>query len=147
MVYIKYMAANLGLSSWGCVFYNNLLFLLMAPIFWFITGEYVLAIQASKSSFWVRSWASFAVGLSCVFGLVISFFGFAVSMAISTTAFAVTDVVNNMFDPFGLICLLFTILEGVLYQQSITKAPLRSSPQGGGVKLSVGVAGNFLSID
>jgi hypothetical protein len=30
---------NLGLNTWGFVFYNNLLSLMMAPFFWFITGE------------------------------------------------------------------------------------------------------------
>ncbi|RYR05720.1 hypothetical protein Ahy_B06g085551 [Arachis hypogaea] len=74
-----------------------------------------------------------AVGLSCVFGLAISFFGFAARKAVSATAFTVTGVVNKFLtvainvliwdkhaSPFGLLCLLFTIVGGVLYQQSVT---------------------------
>uniref|UniRef100_A0A0E0QI43 Sugar phosphate transporter domain-containing protein n=1 Tax=Oryza rufipogon TaxID=4529 RepID=A0A0E0QI43_ORYRU len=37
------------------------------------------------------------VSLSCVFGLLISFFGFAARKAISATAFTVTGVVNKFF--------------------------------------------------
>jgi hypothetical protein len=39
MVYIKHIVMNLGLNTWGFVFYNNLLSLMMAPFFWFIAGE------------------------------------------------------------------------------------------------------------
>jgi hypothetical protein len=73
-----------------------------------------------------------AVSLSCVFGLLISFFGFAARKAISATAFTVTGVVNKFLtvainvmiwdkhaSTFGLVCLLFTLAGGVLYQQSV----------------------------
>ncbi|KAI9192384.1 hypothetical protein LWI28_022098 [Acer negundo] len=32
MVYIKHMVTNLGLNTWGFVFYNNLLSLMMSPL-------------------------------------------------------------------------------------------------------------------
>lgn len=135
MVYIKHMVTNLGLNTWGFVFYNNLLSLMMAPVFWVITGEYVDVFSAmgSNSGSWVQSGAIFAVSLSCVFGLLISFFGFAARKAISATAFTVTGVVNKFLtvainvliwdkhaSPIGLLCLIFTIVGGVLYQQSVT---------------------------
>ncbi|XP_057968792.1 GDP-fucose transporter 1 [Malania oleifera] len=135
MVYIKHMVTNLGLNTWGFVLYNNLLSLMMAPIFWVLTGEYddVFAAIGSNSGRWVESEAFLAVSLSCVFGLLISFFGFAARRAISATAFTVTGVVNKFLtvminvtiwdkhaSPFGLVCLLFTIAGGVLYQQSVT---------------------------
>ena len=79
--------------------------------------------------------AFFAVALSCVFGFLISFFGFAARKAISATAFTVTGVVNKFLTvvinvviwdkhatPFGLVCLLVTICGGVGYQQSVTVA-------------------------
>ncbi|ERN14404.1 hypothetical protein AMTRI_Chr13g91020 [Amborella trichopoda] len=162
MVYIKHMVTNLGLNTWGFVFYNNLLSLVMAPFFSFITGEYIevfTAVQGSNSGSWIGSGAFFAVGLSCVFGLAISFFGFAARKAISATAFTVTGVVNkfltvviNMLiwdkhaSPFGLVCLLFTLLGGVLYQQSVTKAP-PSQHESTGVKQSGGVDGDSSGID
>uniref|UniRef100_J3MWG7 Sugar phosphate transporter domain-containing protein n=2 Tax=Oryza brachyantha TaxID=4533 RepID=J3MWG7_ORYBR len=136
MVYIKHIVTNLGLNTWGFVLYNNLLSLMMAPIFWFLTGEYksVFGTTGSREEGWFQVDASVAVALSCVFGLLISFFGFAARKAISATAFTVTGVVNKFLtvainvviwdkhsSPFGLICLLFTIAGGVLYQQSVTK--------------------------
>ncbi|KAI5390210.1 GDP-fucose transporter 1 [Lathyrus oleraceus] len=63
----------------------------------------------------------------------LSFFGFAARKAVSATAFTVTGVVNKFLtvainvtiwdkhaSPAGLVCLLFTIIGGVLYQQSVT---------------------------
>ncbi|KAI3777563.1 hypothetical protein L1987_47363 [Smallanthus sonchifolius] len=60
--------------------------------------------------------------------------------AVSATAFTVTGVVNKFLtvginfliwdkhaSPFGLFCLLVTIAEGVLYQQSVTGVSGRSS--------------------
>ncbi|KAL9224474.1 hypothetical protein vseg_000502 [Gypsophila vaccaria] len=137
MVYIKHMVTNLGLNTWGFVLYNNLLSLMMAPLFWILTGEYSEVFDALSSSGgdWFDVTAFYAVALSCVFGLMISFFGFAARKAISATAFTVTGVVNKFLtvvinvmiwdkhaSPFGLICLLLTIAGGVLYQQSVTGA-------------------------
>ncbi|MED6110019.1 GDP-fucose transporter 1 [Stylosanthes scabra] len=135
MVYIKHMVMNLGLNTWGFVLYNNLLSLMIAPFFWFLTGENFEVFDALRSgsgSLFDPS-ALAAVGLSCVFGLAISFFGFAARKAVSATAFTVTGVVNKFLtvainvliwdkhaSPFGLLCLLFTIVGGVLYQQSVT---------------------------
>lgn len=137
MVYIKHMVTNLGLNTWGFVLYNNLLSLMLAPVFWIITGEYseVFEYLTTNRENWFDSVAFYAVGLSCVFGLAISFFGFAARKAITATAFTVTGVVNKFLtvvinvliwdkhaSPFGLVCLLFTIAGGVLYQQSVTGA-------------------------
>ncbi|KAK7264991.1 hypothetical protein RJT34_32606 [Clitoria ternatea] len=141
MVYIKHMVMNLGLNTWGFVLYNNLLSLMIAPFFWFLTGENaeVLAALRSNSGSLFEPAAFSAVSLSCLFGLLISFFGFAARRAVSATAFTVTGVVNKFLtvainvliwdkhaSPVGLVCLLFTIVGGVLYQQSVTgvgKAP------------------------
>lgn len=135
MVYIKHMVTNLGLNTWGFVFYNNLLSLMIGPLFWIITGEYVEVFIAmgSNGGTLFNNVAFVAVSLSCVFGLLISFFGFAARKAISATAFTVTGVVNKFLtvainvliwdkhaSPFGLMCLLLTIAGGVLYQQSVT---------------------------
>ncbi|KAK8955505.1 GDP-mannose transporter GONST4 [Platanthera guangdongensis] len=135
MVYIKHMVTNLGLNTWGFVFYNNLLSLVMAPVFWVLTGEYadVFAAVGLHSGSQFNLGAAVAVGLSCVFGLLISFFGFATRKAISATAFTVTGVVNKFLTvainiiiwdkhatPVGLACLLSTLVGGVLYQRSVT---------------------------
>lgn len=137
MVYIKHMVTNLGLNTWGFVYYNNLLSLMMAPLFWIATGEYadVFTAVGSNNGNLFNVVAFSAVSLSCVFGLLISFFGFAARKAISATAFTVTGVVNKFLTvainvmiwdkhatPFGLVCLLVTLAGGVLYQQSVTGA-------------------------
>jgi len=142
MVYIKHMVTNLGLNTWGFVLYNNLLSLMLAPLFWVVTGEYsdVFTALGSSSGNWFEMDACVAVVLSCVFGLLISFFGFAARRAISATAFTVTGVVNKFLtvainvqiwdkhaSPFGLVCLLFTLAGGVLYQQSVTGKPPSTS--------------------
>ena len=135
MVYIKHIVTNLGLNTWGFVLYNNLLSLMLAPIFWFLTGEHksVFAAMESRGEGWFHLDAFVAVALSCLFGLLISFFGFAARRAVSATAFTVTGVVNKFLTvainvmiwdkhapASGLVCLLFTIVGGVLYQQSVT---------------------------
>ncbi|KAK6119028.1 hypothetical protein DH2020_047235 [Rehmannia glutinosa] len=119
MVYIKHMVTNLGLNTWGFVFYNNLLSLMMAPLFWVITGEYVDVFAAMASSSGRDLFEPVAFLPS--------------RKAISATAFTVTGVVNKFLTvainvliwdkhatPFGLMCLLLTIAGGVLYQQSVT---------------------------
>lgn len=136
MVYIKHMVSNLGLNTWGFVFYNNLLSLMMAPVFWVVTGEHGDVFEAigSESGSLFDKVGFVAVSLSCVFGLFISFFGFATRKAISATAFTVTGVVNKFMTvginmliwdkhagPVGLVCLLFSIVGGVFYQQSVTR--------------------------
>ncbi|KAI5400349.1 hypothetical protein KIW84_065294 [Lathyrus oleraceus] len=97
MVYIKHMVMSLGLNTWGFVLYNNVLSLMIAPFFWFLTGENFEvsnAINSSTGSLFEMN-AFLAVSLSCVFGLLISFFGFAARKAVSATAFTVTGVVNK----------------------------------------------------
>ncbi|KAF3327201.1 GDP-mannose transporter GONST4 isoform X2 [Carex littledalei] len=136
MVYIKHIVTNLGLNTWGFVFYNNLLSLMMAPFFWFITGEYsdIFSEMRSKPDDWFQFDSFLAVSASCVFGFLISFFGFAARRAISATAFTVTGVVNKfltvainvmIWDKHanfaGLVSLVSTLVGGVMYQQSVTK--------------------------
>ncbi|KAL2653194.1 hypothetical protein R1flu_021322 [Riccia fluitans] len=130
MVYVKHMVTNLGLNTWGFVYYNNLLSLTLAPFFFMITGEYSDLYRSSSEQVFHAS-AVISVTLSCIFGLAISFFGFAARKAISATAFTVTGVVNKLLtvvinvliwdkhaSNVGLLCLLFTIIGGVFYQQS-----------------------------
>lgn len=151
MVYIKHMVSNLGLNTWGFVIYNNLLSLMMAPVFWLLTGEYAEVISAATdagTSGLLKLDTIFAVGLSCVFGLAISFFGFAARKAVSATAFTVTGVVNKFLtvainvliwdkhaSAVGLVFLLLTIVGGVIYQQSVTKVPLPQIESGSTDKL------------
>lgn len=139
MVYIKHIVTNLGLNTWGFVLYNNLISLMMSPVFCILTGEFAEILDAySKAGSHWNFEALFSVSLSCMFGLAISFFGFAARKAISATAFTVTGVVNKFLtviinvliwdkhaSAMGLFYLILTLLGGILYQQSTTKS---SSP-------------------
>ncbi|XVF88447.1 hypothetical protein PTKIN_Ptkin19aG0051900 [Pterospermum kingtungense] len=102
-------------------------------------GEVFAALGANAGN-WFEPVVFTAVCLSCLFGLLISFFGFATRRAISATAFTVTGVVNKFFivlinvsiwvkhaTPIGLVCLLFTLAGGVLYQQSVSGPPRESA--------------------
>lgn len=144
MVYIKHIVTSLGLNTWGYVLYNNLLSLMLSPIFWFLTGEHksVFSAVESRGDSWFQLDAFVAVALSCVFGLLISFFGFAARKAISATAFTVTGVVNKFLtvainvtiwdkhaSAFGLVSLLFTLAGGILYQQSVTPKGIATQPE------------------
>ena len=79
----------------------------------------------------VKPWVMIPVGLSCAFGVAISFYGFACRRAISATSFTVLGVSNKLLtiivnvaiwdkhaSPVGIFCLLVTVCGGVMYQQS-----------------------------
>ncbi|KAI3968908.1 hypothetical protein MKW92_026550 [Papaver armeniacum] len=111
--YIKHVVMTIGLNTWGLIKHE-------------ITDE--------------SDWYSFAVilpvGLSCLFGLAISFFGFSCRRAISATGFTVLGIVNKLLTVVinlliwdkhstlvGTLGLLICMGGGVLYQQSTSKKP------------------------
>ncbi|WZZ72644.1 hypothetical protein YC2023_084014 [Brassica napus] len=76
----------------------------------------------------------FPVGLSCLFGLAISFFGFSCRRGISATGFTVLGIVNKLLTVvinlviwdkhssfIGTLGLLICMFGGVMYQQSTRK--------------------------
>ncbi|MCO5564397.1 hypothetical protein L7F22_018058 [Adiantum nelumboides] len=142
MVYIKHIVSSLGLNTWAYVLYNNFISLLLSPLFCIVTGEIGEIYDAlHKSERFLNMETISSVALSCIFALAISFFGFAARRAISATAFTVTGVVNKFLtvvinvliwdkhaSPSGLFYLILTLIGGVAYQQSTTKAPT-VSPQ------------------
>lgn len=142
MVYIKHIVSSLGLNTWGYVLYNNFISLLISPIFCILTGEInEIYDLLNKSERFLNVEVILSVSLSCLFGLAISFFGFAARKAISATAFTVTGVVNKFLtvvinvliwdkhaSASGLFYLILTLVGGVVYQQSTTKAPALPPP-------------------
>ncbi|KAJ0680311.1 putative sugar phosphate transporter domain, GDP-mannose transporter GONST3, plant [Helianthus annuus] len=136
-VYIKHVVMTIGLNTWGLVLYNNLEALLLFPLELLIMGE----LKKIKHEFTdVSDWYSFEVilpvGLSCLFGLAISFFGFSCRRAISATGFTVLGIVNKLLTVvinlmvwdkhstfIGTIGLLICMLGGVMYQQSTSNKP------------------------
>ncbi|KAG8390243.1 hypothetical protein BUALT_Bualt01G0063500 [Buddleja alternifolia] len=134
-VYIKHVVMTIGLNTWGLVLYNNLEALLLFPLELLIMGElkkieHDISDESDMSSFGVI----LPVGLSCLFGLAISFFGFSCRRAISATGFTVLGIVNKLLTVVinlviwdkhstlvGTIGLLVCMSGGILYQQSTSK--------------------------
>lgn len=140
-VYIKHVVMTIGLNTWGLVLYNNLEALLLFPLELLIMGELKKLKHDIKGE---SDWHSFGVvlpvGLSCIFGLAISFFGFSCRRAISATGFTVLGIVNKLLTVVinliiwdkhstwvGTVGLLICMFGGVMYQQSTTKKPKAAS--------------------
>lgn len=134
-VYIKHVVMTIGLNTWGLVLYNNLEALLLFPLELLIMGELKkIKHEFSDESDWYSFQVILPVGLSCLFGLSISFFGFSCRRAISATGFTVLGIVNKLLTVVinlvvwdkhstwvGTVGLLICLLGGVLYQQSASK--------------------------
>jgi len=136
-VYIKHVVMTIGLNTWGLVLYNNLEALLLFPLELLIMGELKkIKHEITDESDWYSFQVVLPVGLSCLFGLSISFFGFSCRRAISATGFTVLGIVNKLLTVVinlviwdkhstfvGTAGLLICMLGGVMYQQSTIKKP------------------------
>ncbi|KAL8170735.1 hypothetical protein V2J09_022539 [Rumex salicifolius] len=134
-VYIKHVVMTIGLNTWGLVLYNNLEALLLFPLELFIMGELKkIKHEISDESDWYSFEVILPVGLSCLFGLAISFFGFSCRKAISATGFTVLGIVNKLLTVVinliiwdkhativGTLGLLICMTGGVMYQQFSVK--------------------------
>ncbi|KAK4744951.1 hypothetical protein SAY87_011263 [Trapa incisa] len=134
-VYIKHVVMTIRLNTWGLVLYNNLEALLLFPLELLIMGELKkIKHEFSDESDWYSFSVVLPVGLSCLFGLAISFFGFSCRRAISATGFTVLGIVNKLLTVvinlviwdkhskfLGTLGLLICMLGGIMYQQSTTK--------------------------
>lgn len=136
-VYIKHVVMTIGLNTWGLVLYNNLEALLLFPLELLIMGELKkIKHEITDESDWYSFDVVLPVGLSCLFGLAISFFGFSCRRAISATGFTVLGIVNKLLTVVinlviwdkhstvvGTVGLLICMLGGVMYQQSTSNKP------------------------
>ncbi|PKA49727.1 GDP-mannose transporter GONST3 [Apostasia shenzhenica] len=134
-VYIKHVVMTIGLNTWGLVLYNNLEALMLFPVELLIMSELKkIKHEISDESDWYSFPVLLPVGLSCLFGLAISFFGFSCRRATSATSFTVLGIVNKLLTVvinlviwdkhstlMGTVGLLICMLGGVLYQQSAVK--------------------------
>ncbi|CAF1981909.1 BnaC07g15290D [Brassica napus] len=135
LVYIKHVVTTIGLNTWGLVLYNNLEALLLFPLELVIMGELQkLRHGITDKPDWHTLPVVFPVGLSCLFGLAISFFGFSCRRGISATGFTVLGIVNKLLTVvinlviwdkhssfIGTLGLLICMFGGVMYQQSTRK--------------------------
>ncbi|KAF6151694.1 hypothetical protein GIB67_001977 [Kingdonia uniflora] len=136
-VYIKHVVMTIGLNTWGLVLYNNLEVLLLFPLELLVMGELKkIKHEISDESDWHSFADMLPVGLSCMFSLAISFFGFSCRRAISATGFTVLRIVNKLLTVVinliiwdkhstlvGTAGLLICMVGGVMYQQSTSIKP------------------------
>ncbi|KAK2653529.1 hypothetical protein Ddye_013385 [Dipteronia dyeriana] len=136
-VYIKHVVMTIGLNTWGLVLYNNLEALVLFPLELLIMGELKkIKHEITDESDWHSFGVVLPVGLSCIFGLAISFFGFSCRRAISATGFTVLGIVNKLLTVVinfviwdkhstfvGTVGLLICLIGGVMYQQSTSNKP------------------------
>lgn len=136
-VYIKHVVMTVGLNTWGLVLYNNLEALLLFPLELLIMGELKkIKHEITDESDWYSFAVILPVGLSCLFGLAISFFGFSCRRAISATGFTVLGIVNKLLTVVinliiwdkhatvvGTVGLLICMVGGIMYQQSTSNKP------------------------
>ncbi|CAN1138043.1 GDP-mannose transporter GONST3 [Linum perenne] len=145
-VYVKHVVMTIGLNTWGLVLYNNLEALLLFPLELLVMGEFralnrTISTETTKNWFWSFE-VLLPVGLSCVFGLAISFFGLSCRRAISATGYTVLGVVNKLLTVIinlviwekharfvGTVGLLICMAGGVLYNQSTTKKSHRPTSE------------------
>ena len=93
-----------------------------------------IKLEINDETDWYSFEVILPVGLSCLFGLAISFFGFSCRRAISATGFTVLGIVNKLLTVvinlmvwdkhssfIGTIGLLICMFGGVMYQQSTSK--------------------------
>jgi len=134
-VLVKRVVTKVELKPWGLVLYNNLIASSLYPLFAFLTGELFEIPEAVAMMLDPVQSPGFAVAVSCLFGLAISYFGLNARKALTATAFSVlgvvckfaTVLVNTMVwsyhaTPVGIFWLCVCISGGILYQQAMKSA-------------------------
>ncbi|KAJ9473054.1 GDP-mannose transporter GONST4 [Diplonema papillatum] len=145
-VLIKKIVMDVKLTRWGLVYYNNLLALVLMPIGGLVTGEWASLRKAMEDPKLVQAMlepqALLPIGLSCLFGLSISFFALNARRALTATAFTVLGVVCKFVTVFvntlawdehassvGIACVCVCISGGIIFQQVQGAAVMTPAPK------------------
>lgn len=126
MVYVKFVVESLEMTTWGRVYYNNVLSIPPTLMLGLAFGEF-----DELSSLEWNSGQVGAVLLSCVVGVGISYAGFNLRKMVTATSFTVigvlckiASVLLNIFiwdkhaNAIGITALCICIFAGTFYQQS-----------------------------
>jgi drug/metabolite transporter (DMT)-like permease len=129
MVYVKFVITEVDMTTWGRVYYNNLLSIPPTIVFGYAFNDHVALAEHE----WTTASIVFLL-LSCAVGVGISYAGFYLRALVTATSFTVVGVVNKLAttavnslvwdkhaDGYGISALLLCILGGTLYQQSEKK--------------------------
>jgi len=151
MLVVKRVVSTVELSSWGYVYYNNALALLLYPAWLALSGE-ASTLRAAAPGLSLAVLAP--VLLSCAIGLAISFFGLNARRALSATAFTVLGaackflsvLINTLawsrHAPLAALPWLCVSLAGsVLYQQAALIDPASRLPRRPGRRWSLAQPG------
>jgi GDP-mannose transporter len=128
---IKHSISSLDISSWGLVYYNNLLAAMPAI-------AYVLLFEVTDAASFTAICeaaaapeAQVAIAVSCIMGVAISYFQLNTRYYVSATAFMVlgvvnkfaTVLVNNVINEHqgagAFICILASLFGAVLWQLTV----------------------------
>ncbi|KAK3274820.1 hypothetical protein CYMTET_17018 [Cymbomonas tetramitiformis] len=133
-VYIKYVCDTVPMTSWGRVYYTNILSLIPVTLLGLGFNEHTMIAEFT----WTGP-SIYALVLSCLCGIGMSYSAFWLRSLVSATSFTVvgimckigTVIVNCLIwdkhaSPTGLAALAVCLLAGSFYQQS----PMREKPQG-----------------
>jgi GDP-mannose transporter len=140
MVYIKYVIETVPMTSWGRVYYQNLLALPLVLMIGCLTGAVQdllhLDLSPNINSFEWTFKSLIALLVSCICGTGLSYFGFRLRKAVSATSFTVignlckigTVVINLMIwdkhaSSTGLLFLLMCLASAAFYQQAPLRVP------------------------
>lgn len=136
MTYGKWMTEKIEMTQWERVFYTNAFALPPTAVLFFATGE-----NGKVSGLEMGDMAWFWLAASCAMGVGISYSGWRSRSVITATTFTLVGVLNKMATIaftvvvwphdtsfLSILCLVFCILFGLMYQD----APKRVPSRGGG---------------
>uniref|UniRef100_A0A7S0WX23 Sugar phosphate transporter domain-containing protein n=1 Tax=Pyramimonas obovata TaxID=1411642 RepID=A0A7S0WX23_9CHLO len=145
MVYIKFVVDTVPMTSWGRVYYQNLLALPPLLVLGLFTGEIQDALSVTttaEASFQWTQKSLMALAASCACGVGMSYSGFRLRKEVSATSFTVigilcklgTVAVNVMIwdkhaSMTGLGFLLLCMVAGFFYQQAPLRQPRAAAPE------------------
>lgn len=126
MVYVKFVVDSMEMTTWGRVYYNNVLSIPPTLALGFVFGEFDALATLEWNNGQITS-----LLLSCVAGVGISYAGFNLRKMVTATTFTVigvlckiASVLLNIFiwdkhaNGIGITALCICIFAGTFYQQS-----------------------------
>lgn len=134
MVAVKHVFNTVKMTTWGRVYYTNLLSLVFQPLFLLVTAEHRKWQMLYTGELALSFRGGMAVVLSCITGVAISFVGTGFRNEVSATVFTLCGVLNKMLtvsanyfmwsnhaNHVGLIALACCLGGGVMYKPAGTR--------------------------
>lgn len=138
-IYIKTIVTEVELQPWGLVYYSNSLSLVLVPF-----GLWLSPVTTQDLRLVCEPYLALALGMACVSGCTISFFGLNLRKALSATNFAIIGLTSKIMlvivnaaiwsrhaTPSGLAIVLVCILTAACHQlwYSVRTEDATTSPE------------------